>query len=200
MRSLLVRLMIYFALAAAAVIVLTAFHHSGIAVLTVVIFTYLSVLILVMAVMLNYPRTPRQAMVHEFADHLESRNLLISNHFRADRAFRVEEFEEEGPHYFVELEGGGVLHLSGQYLRDYEPVEGSVRHFPCTEFTVRRHIEVGYVVDILCGGLVIEPEIEAPPFCAKEFAAHRVPEDGAILEGIVFDDLLHQRSGSAPTY
>ncbi len=152
------------------------------AVAMVVIFTYLSVLIVVMAIILNYPRLPRQAMVNNFADELEARGLLVCSSFRADRAFRVDEFNEEGPHYFLELEdGGGILHLCGQYLYAYEPFDGSRRHFPCTEFTVRRHAELGYVVDLICGGLIIEPEVEAPPYGEQDFKQRRVPEDGAIL-------------------
>jgi hypothetical protein len=194
MKSLLVRLILYLAFGASAVAALITFRHAGLGVLSVVILTYLSVLVLVLAIMLNYPRLPRQAMVNDFADALEAQNLLTSTSFTADRAFRVDECKDKGPHYFLELEDGGVLHLSGTYLYEYEPIEGSLRHFPCTQFTVRRHAEVGYVVDLICGGIVIEPEVEAPPFSAQEFEAGRVPEDGVILRNLTFDQLRHQRT------
>jgi hypothetical protein len=193
-KSLLVRLIIQAAFAATAVAALITFRHASFGVLAVVILTYLSVLILVMAIMLNYPRLPRQSVVNDFADELEARNLLVSSSFRADRAFRVDEFGEEGPHYFLELEGGGILHLSGKYLYEYEPIEGSPRHFPCTEFVLRRHAEFGYVVDLICAGLVIEPEVEAPPYSADDFAQERVPEDQAILRDIGFEQLLLERT------
>jgi hypothetical protein len=195
-KSLLVRLLIQLGFIAGAIAAFITFRHAGVAVLLVVIFTYISVLVLVLAVMLNYPRLPRKAMVNEFADELEAEDLLVSTCFRADRAFRVAESAEEGPHYFLELDDGSILHLCGNYLYDYEPNDGNVRHFPCTEFTVRRHAEVGYVVDILCDGLVIEPEVEAPPYSAEDFEQHRAPEDGAILRNISFDQLRSQRMGS----
>src|SRR5208283_1716933 len=104
---------IYAGFAAGAVAAFIAFRHAGLGVLFAVIVTYLSVLILVLAVMLNYPRLPRQAMVNDFAYQLEAENLLHCASFCADRAFRVDELDEEGPHYFLELEeGGGILHLS----------------------------------------------------------------------------------------
>ena len=82
---------------------------------------------------------------------LEKLGLLESTTFRATRAFGVEEFEDEGLHYFLELTDGRVLFLSGQYLYDYEPISddpetNQPRLFPSTEFTVRRHKKEGYVV------------------------------------------------------
>lgn len=194
MKSLLVRLIIQAAFAATAVAALIAFRHAGFGVLAIVILTYLSVLVLVIAIMLNYPRLPRQAMVNDFADELEARNLLNSSTFRAERAFRVDEFNEEGPHYFLELEDGGILHLSGKYLYEYEPLDGSPRHFPCTEFALRSHAETGYVVDLICGGLIIEPEVEAPAYSAADFAQHRIPQDRTILHNVSFDELLLERA------
>jgi hypothetical protein len=193
-KSLLVRLIIQAAFAATAVAALIIFRHAAFGVLAIVILTYLSVLVLVIAIMLNYPRLPRQAMVNDFADELEAQNLLHSASFRAERAFRVDEFDEEGPHYFLELEDGGILHLSGKYLYEYEPIEGSPRHFPCTEFTLRSHADAGYVVDLICDGLIIEPEVEAPAYSAKDFAQHRIPEDQTILRDISFDQLLMERT------
>jgi hypothetical protein len=194
MKSLLVRLIIQAAFAATAVAALITFRHASLGVLAFVILTYLSVLVLVMAIMLNYPRLPRQAIVNDFAYELEARNLLVCTSYHADRAFRVEEFAEEGPHYFLELEAGGILHLSGKYLYDYEPLEGSLRHFPCTQFTLRCHAEVGYVVDLICGGLVIEPEVEAPAYSADDFTQQRVPEDQVILSDVSYDRLLLERT------
>jgi hypothetical protein len=185
--------MIALAFAAGAVVLFSVFRHAGIAVLACVVFAYLCMLMVTIAFMLDHPRLPRQAMTSELADDLEKRQLLVSTSFCADRAFRVDESNEEGPHYFLELEDGTILHLSGNYLYDYEPHEGSLRHFPCTRFTVRRHAELGHSVDILCGGLIIEPEVEAPPYSTRDFARRLVPHDGEILHAIAFDQLLHER-------
>jgi hypothetical protein len=197
-RSFVLRFIIHAGFAAGAVAAFIAFRHAGIGVLAIVILAYLSVLIVVMAVMLNYPRLPRQAVVNDFADELEAQKLLVSTSFRVDRAFRVGELGEAGPHYFLELEDGGILHLSGNYLYDYEPIDGAPRHFPCTEFTVRRHAEIGYVVDLICGGLVIEPEVEAPPYTVRDIEEHGIPADGEILHGISFDQLQRERAGPQP--
>ncbi len=85
---------------------------------------------------------------------LEEDGLLLLQSFRARRAFQVDEFEDEGSHYYVELEDGAVLFLTGQYLYDYEPrgerhSETKLRTFPCREFTVRRHKEKGFAVDMI---------------------------------------------------
>jgi hypothetical protein len=194
LKSLLIRLILMVGFAASAVVAFIAFRHAGVGVAVVAILTYLSVLIVVMAIMLNYPRVPRRAVVSDFAHELEMQGRLVSTGFRADRAFRVDEFHDEGPHYFLELENGGILHLCGRYLYPYEPLDGSLRHFPCTEFTVRRHAEVGYVVDILCGGLIIEPEVEAPPYSEQDFKQRRVPKDGDILRNVNFDELRQERT------
>jgi hypothetical protein len=191
---LLLRLFFLLALVVLALAAFIALRHFGVAVAFVVIFTYLSVLIIVMAIILNHPRLPRQDLVNDFADELEAQGLLVLTSFRADRAFRVDEFSQEGPHYFLELDAGGVLHLSGRYLYDYEPVKGLPRRFPCTQFTLRRHAEVGYVVDLICGGIVIEPEVEAPPYSAQDFDLYRVPADGVILDDLTFDQLRLQRT------
>jgi hypothetical protein len=189
----LVRLTIGLAFAAAAVTLFRAFHHAGFGVFAIVVFVYLSVLMVTIAVMIDFPRLPRQPKMSEIADDLARRRLLLSTSFCADRAFRVDECDGEGPHYFLELEDGGVLHLSGNYLYDYEPGDGSSRHFPCTRFTVRRHADLGYAVDILCSGLIIEPEVEAPPYTAWDFAHGLVPRDGQMLHNLTFDQLRQQR-------
>jgi hypothetical protein len=192
---LLLRLIIALGFAAGAVAAFVAFRHAGFAVNLLVLFTYLSVLIVAIAFMLNYPSLPRQVKVSDLAVKLESKNLLQSTSFTADRAFRVDEFADEGPHYFLELENGsGILHLSGTYLYHYEPIDGSPRHFPCTHFTVRRHAELGHVVDLVCGGLVIEPEVEAPPYSKMDFKRRLVPKEGDILRDVDFDALMRERT------
>jgi hypothetical protein len=188
--------MIGLAFAAGAIVAFGAFRHAGIAVLAIVIFAYLSVLMVAIAFLLDHPRHSRQPRTNEAAEDLAKRNLLLSTSFCADRAFRVDERNDEGPHYFLELQDGGVLHLSGNYLYEYEPGDGSPRHFPCTRFTLRRHAELGQVIDILCEGLIIEPEVEAPPYTEGDFARRLVPADGEILRNLTFEQLRQQRAGA----
>lgn len=123
---------------------------------------------------------------NENLDKLEEKGLLVSTEYQATRAFQVEEFEDEGSHYFVELADESVLYLNGQYLYDYESVEddpefNQPRLFPCTHFTIRRHKIEGYVAEIQCQGAVIEPEIIAKSFTRAEYHQGIVPEDGDIL-------------------
>jgi hypothetical protein len=129
---------------------------------------------------------------------LEDQGLLASETFNAKRAFQVEEFEDEGSHYYLELEDGRVLFLSGQYLYDYEPLKhGNTivqpRRFPNTQFVVRRHVAKHYVVDILCGGPVIEPEVLAPSFSTNDFGTERIPEDGQVIRDRSFEQLKDER-------
>src|SRR5215831_9448645 len=55
----------------------------------------------------------------EHLRELERLDLLSSDAHTATRAFGVEEYEDEGLHYFLELTDGSVLYLSGQYLYDF---------------------------------------------------------------------------------
>jgi hypothetical protein len=129
---------------------------------------------------------------------LEELGLLESTTFHATRAFGVEELEDEGLHFFLELADGRVLFLSGQYLYDYEPNPdtGTARRlFPCTDFTVRRHKKEGYVVEILCGGTVLEPEVMAPSFGEEVWRRNRVPEDGHVITDTTYDRLKQQLTG-----
>ncbi len=120
---------------------------------------------------------------------LEESGMLISEIYHARRAFGVEEVEDEGPRYFIEIEDGRVLFLSGQYLYDYEPGDGQTRRFPCSEFVLRCHGKKGYTVDITCKGTVIEPETVMPPFNGAAFKAGFVPGDRGVIVNRSYDEL-----------
>ena len=66
-----------------------------------------------------------------------------------------------------------------------------VRRFPNTEFEILRHGKELYVLDILCSGEVIEPELFAPPFSIEEYQRCEVPGDGEILTGTSYEALKH---------
>ena len=132
------------------------------------------------------------------ASELEAQGLIIDQPFKATRSFQVDEFEDEGSHYFLELEGGKVLFLSGQYLYDYEPVmKGNEvvrpRVFPNSEFVIRRHKTKGFLVHLGYTGSVLEPEAVAPPFDADDFGTNRIPWDGQIITDKTFDQLRVER-------
>lgn len=135
--------------------------------------------------------------IEEKIDELRQQGLLISEAFTARRTFQVEEYEDEGSHYFVELSDGRTLYLTGQYLYDFAPIEddpelNQPRRFPCTAFTILRHKEAGYVVDILCSGEVLEPELIAPPF-TREDRRRDILEDGTVISDTTYDKIKAQR-------
>jgi hypothetical protein len=111
----------------------------------------------------------------------------------------VDEFEDEGIHFYLELDDGSTLFLSGQYLYEYEPAPverhspARARRFPCTEFVVRRHKRNGYAIDIQCSGSVLEPEVVTPWFGEDDFKNDRVPQDGAILHDKTYDEIKAER-------
>jgi hypothetical protein len=144
---------------------------------------------LVIAVVLFNAPFVRTAVPGEKIRKLEAQGLVRSQPYRALRAFQIEEFEDEGSHYYIELDDHTVLFLSGQYLWEYD----RLRTFPCTEFVVRRHASKGYALDVLCGGAVIEPEIIAPRFEADEFGTEAIPADGQIIVDKPYDRLRDER-------
>jgi hypothetical protein len=127
-------------------------------------------------------------------EEMEQQGLLVHEKHEATRAFQVEEFEDEGCQYFIELKNGSVLYLCGQYLYDYEPMDGGptgrlARKFPCTAFTLLRDKRHGWIVDVECGGTVVEPEGEAPPLTEADFDSGRAPADGDIITDRSYDQL-----------
>jgi len=129
--------------------------------------------------------------IHERFKQLEASGVLQWTAFHATRAFGVEEFEDEGSHYFVELTDGRVLFLSGQYLYDYDPPV-----FPCTEFSVRRNTIEGYGVDLTCGGAPIALDGMAPAF-GEDVWDRRDFSDGQIISNVSYDELKRQQMSRA---
>jgi hypothetical protein len=131
------------------------------------------------------PFLRRKSLPERIAE-LEAKGQLLRQSFEATQAFGVSEFEDEGPHYYIELADGQVLYLNGQYLYDYEPIEddpelNQPRSFPCTQFEVLRHKIAGYAIHINCGGRVLEPQVMAPPF-SRAVVRSGIPEDGEVLQ------------------
>ena len=102
----------------------------------------------------------------------------------------MEEFEDEGISFFVQLEDMRVLFLSGQYL--YEVDEH--KQFPSTAFTVERTVNSGLVLDFRCDGAYFPPSYRRDPFTESEHKQGIVPTDGEIVD-IQFEAL---RPSSSP--
>jgi len=103
---------------------------------------------------------------------LEQQDLLESTSFQAQRAFAVEEGED-----------------------DYEPDEHEQRPraFPCSEFSIRRHKTERYVVDVRCGGSVLDPEAIARPFTTVDWDEGRVPGDGEVITSMTYDAIKREQ-------
>jgi len=145
------------------------------------------------------PCLRRMPHAKQIAD-LDARGLLIRQPFRALRAFAVEEFEDEGPHYYIELADGKVLYLNGQYLYDFEPISddpelNQPRLFPCSQFEVLRHKDAGYVIDIVLSGEVLDPELTARPYNKAEWK-RGVPDDGEIITNRTYEDIKRERTST----
>src|SRR5258706_15511593 len=128
---------------------------------------------------------------------LEEDGLLIHQAFWARRALQVDEFEDEGSHYFIELANGDVLFLTGQYLYDYVP-QGSYVDDPAAVLPIYRIYDSapqrkGFAVDVSRQGEVIEPEVLAPWFDEEDFKKSLIREDGAILREKSYDQIKNER-------
>lgn len=132
---------------------------------------------------------------------LEEQGLIQEFSFTARRAFEVEETEDEGLHYFIEIEDGRVLCLNGQELYGYseitdDPDLNQPRTFPCTRFTLRKHKRHGWLLEIKCEGEVLPLDLCARPFTddgCERYGAH----DMVILDES-YDALREEMSRGAP--
>lgn len=135
----------------------------------------------------------------ELVSDLRASGELATESFRARRCIAIGEFEDEGLTYWLELEDGRLLCLSGQYLYPYEddPETGQPRRFPCTEFTVRSHARNNFSIDIECRGTVLEPIAVLPPFNQQAWDENKVPDDRTILTDHSLE-ALRDRGGTLP--
>ena len=200
MRVVLAGLFIVAGMVGGVVVLSTFLPHAPVWLLSIVMTLLFLGLTIAALILFNSPggwrrkRQDPEVLVKE----LQVQNLLTTEKFNPKRAFQVEEFEDEGSHYFVELEDGSVLFLSGQYLYEYETLKKGkeVMHplrFPNTEFIIRRHSVKSYVIDVLCYGSVIEPEVVAPAFDTDDFGTNRIPEDGQVIANKTFEQLKNER-------
>ncbi|HUR47669.1 MAG TPA: hypothetical protein VMZ27_17430 [Candidatus Saccharimonadales bacterium] len=157
---------------------------------------------LVMSVVFNLSRRspPQGPTVAE----LDGQGLVTSTDYKAQRAFAVQEFEDEGLHYFVELSDGTVLYLNGQYLYHYNLDAASSENrpsvgFPNKEFAVCRHRTEGFVLDLICRGEPLKPEVTAPAFEANRFGAGQIPSDGEIIRDRSYDSIKADCLAAAQT-
>jgi len=130
-------------------------------------------------------------------DAWDAQGRLIHQPFQARRAFQVAEAAAKAPHYFLEMSKSSFLYLSGEFLKEYEPAttceEAQSRRFPCTEFTIRRLRENNAVVDLLCAGDVLEPELITPDLRDYGESREWVREEAALLRQLTYEEIKADR-------
>lgn len=109
--------------------------------------------------------------------------------YEAVDAIQVEETEDLGSNYYVRLDDGRVLFLSGQYLYESEEAQ----QFPSTRFTLVRTPHAGFFLDFRVSGSYLRPSTVRPRFTDQEYRTGVVPTDGDLLD-LDFDIL---RQGAA---
>jgi hypothetical protein len=121
---------------------------------------------------------------------------LVSGRARVTRyeivdAIAIQESEDEGIGFYLELTDGRVLYLGGQYL--YELAD--TRRFPSTAFEISRVAASGGFLALTPLGEYLVPSTEREPFTGEEYDHSRVPEDGAFVEA-TFEDLRRSRTSA----
>jgi len=110
------------------------------------------------------------------AIHKEAASAQVQSTVYAIRgAIAVEEHEDEGLSYYLLVDDGRTLFLSGQYL--YEPAECG---FPWESFEVVRVPVSGRVLQIVPLGPSLPLRLTRPPFSARELDSGAIPADGTI--------------------
>lgn len=101
--------------------------------------------------------------------HVKSTTYMIRD------AIAVKEGEDEGLSFYLLLDDGRTLFLSGQYL--YEPVEAG---FPWTSFDLVQAPVGGWIIRLVQGGPALIPSRTRGPFTDSEYRSGAVPEDCTI--------------------
>jgi hypothetical protein len=103
------------------------------------------------------------------AGHVQSTIYMIRD------AVAVEEHEDEGLSYFLLLDDGRALFLSGQYL--YDP---AAKGFPWESFEIVRVASGSWVLHVVRLGVPLTPSSTRRPFSDDEYRSGTVPADGTI--------------------
>jgi hypothetical protein len=138
---------------------------------------------------------PSRLSFDQKLEKLVAEGRITVCHHQARRAFEAGELDDEGLHFFVEVDDGQVIYFSGQYLYGFVPCEEEPdlqRKFPCSQFTLFRRRSDQTVMKLECGGLPIEPEfISEPAFSSRYLRELNVVDDGQLV-GVAYDQLAGQ--------
>jgi len=104
--------------------------------------------------------------------------VLSSAEYEVRDVVEIEEFEDEGRHYLLDIGDGKTLMLSGQYL--YAPVESG--KFPSSRIRVFWHRTEGYTFGIECLGNKMLPSKTIKPIAEDGNEDTGVPGDRELLD------------------
>jgi hypothetical protein len=93
-------------------------------------------------------------------------------------AIQVEETEDLGSNYYISLDDGRVLFLSGQYLYELEDAQ----QFPSTRFTLVRTPNAKLFLDFRVSGTYLPPTTVRPRFADQQYRQGQVPTDGDLFD------------------
>ena len=103
--------------------------------------------------------------------------------YRALEAISVAEAEDEGLSFFLRLQDGEVLFISGQYLYEFEGTA-----FPSTLFEVTRTPTSRILLDFRPLGQYLTPSTERPAFSEADWERFGALDDGVLLN-VPFESL-----------
>ena len=103
---------------------------------------------------------------------------LSSAEYEVRDVVEIEEFEDEGRHYLLDIGDGKTLVLSGQYL--YTPVESGI--FPSSRIRVFWHRTEGYTFGIECLGNKMLPSKTIKPIAEDGIEDKNFPGDRELLD------------------
>lgn len=134
----------------------------------------------ILAAVLWYVRIQRRLrqQLADFSAQAEreaAAGTVRSSIYRITDAIAVAEAEDEGLSYFLLLDDGRTLFLSGQYL--YEPTD---QGFPWESFEVVTVASGDWVLRVVPLGPPVAPGWTRGPFTDAELESGKIPEDGAI--------------------
>ncbi|MGH7517069.1 MAG: hypothetical protein ACREOC_06320 [Gemmatimonadales bacterium] len=137
----------------------------------------------------HYGRRQRRERLAASAESIARGNDLASGQARVTRytatdAIGIQESEDEGMAFYLQLTDDRVLYLGGQYL----DALADTQRFPATEFEISRVAASDRFLALTPRGRYLPPSSEREPFTAEEYEHDRIPEDRAFVEAR-FEDL-----------
>ena len=101
--------------------------------------------------------------IDEKRERLNKQGKLLKNTYKGFGYFEINEWGDEGLHYFIDIGDSKTMYLSGQYLYDYEEIldieedlAPQRKSFPSEDFSVIVNKDGDYVFEILPTGNILK--------------------------------------------